>query len=206
MRAQKFTKTATFLFPLLNIPKSLFDCNILDPWGRIKFRSRFLNAYLHDSNITKYNNKDYIFLLIRNYRDTEFDKFYNIIQSFPNYIDDYELKGCLVLVFSVPTDFIPDYNLILKGLYSEVSPEAKKLILKNNYFSGKIFTLPLIMNKAKVLKDSWEERLSNPGSIADLKDQEVWPIISCSNEILESTVALEYSNNSKHFQPTGEFD
>lgn len=205
MTKNKFTKTATFLFPLLNIPKSLFECNILDPWGRVKFRSRFLNAYLKDSNITEYNNKGNIFLLIRDYRDVEFDKFYSTIQSFPNYIDDYEVRGCLVLVFSVPTDFIPDYNLIIKGLYSEVSSEAKKLILGNSYFSGKIFTLPLIMNKAKVLKDSWEERLSNPGSIADLKDQEVWPIISCEREILDSSIASEYSTNNKHFQPSGEF-
>lgn len=205
MTKNKFTKTATFLFPLLNIPKSLFECNILDPWGRVKFRSRFLNAYLKDSNITEYNNKGNIFLLIRDYRDVEFDKFYSTIQSFPNYIDDYEVRGCLVLVFSVPTDFIPDYNLIIKGLYSEVSAEAKKLILGNSYFSGKIFTLPLIMNKAKVLKDSWEERLSNPGSIADLKDQEVWPIISCEREILDSSIASEYSTNNKHFQPSGEF-
>jgi DNA-binding Lrp family transcriptional regulator len=205
MTKNKFTKTATFLFPLLNIPKSLFDCNILDPWGRIKFRSRFLNAYLKDSNITKYNDKGYIFLLVRDYRDVEFDKFYSTIQSFPNYIDDYEVRGCIILVFSVPSDFIPDYNLIIKGLYSEVSAEAKKLILGNSYFSGKIYTLPLIMNKAKVLKDSWEERLSNPGSIADLKDQEVWPIISCEREILDSSIASEYSTNSKHFQPSGEF-
>lgn len=205
MTKNKFTKTATFLFPLLNIPKSLFDCNILDPWGRIKFRSRFLNAYLKDSNITKYNDKGYIFLLVRDYRDVEFDKFYSTIQSFPNYIDDYEVRGCIILVFSVPSDFIPDYNLIIKGLYSEVSAEAKKLILGNSYFSGKIYTLPLIMNKAKVLKDSWEERLSNPGSIADLKDQEVWPIISCEREILDSSIASEYSTNSKHFEPSGEF-
>lgn len=205
MTKNKFTKTATFLFPLLNIPKSLFDCNILDPWGRVKFRSRFLNAYLKDSNITKYNDKGNIFLLVRDYRDVEFDKFYSTIQSFPNYIDDYEVRGCIILVFSVPSDFVPDYNLIIKGLYSEVSAEAKKLILGNSYFSGKIYTLPLIMNKAKVLKDSWEERLSNPGSIADLKDQEVWPIISCEREILDSSIALEYSTNSKHFQPSGEF-
>lgn len=28
MSQLKFTKTATFLFPLLDIPKSLFECNI----------------------------------------------------------------------------------------------------------------------------------------------------------------------------------
>ena len=37
MKSTKFTKTATFLFPLLDIPKVLFECNIKDKFGRIKF-------------------------------------------------------------------------------------------------------------------------------------------------------------------------
>jgi hypothetical protein len=44
MSEKKFTKTATFLFPLLNIPKNIFDCNIKDTWGRVKYTSRFINA------------------------------------------------------------------------------------------------------------------------------------------------------------------
>ena len=205
MKDIKFTKTATFIFPLLNISKNLFDCNILDPWGRIKFYSRFLNAYLEDKNIEKYNNKDYVFILVRNYRDAEFDKFYSVIQAFPNYVDDYEIQDCLVLVFSIPTNYQKDYNLIIRGLYSETSPDAKKLILTNNYFSGKVFTLPLILNKASVLKNSWEERLSNPGSVADLKEQEVWPIITFTNEILDKNIISKYSASNKYFEPSGEF-
>jgi len=205
MKEIKFTKTATFIFPLLNISKNLFDCNILDPWGRIKFNSRFLNAYLQDQNIEKYNNQNYVFILVRGYRDAEFDKFYSTIQAFPNYVDDYEIQDCIVLVFSIPTNYQKDYELILNGIYSEISPEAKKLILTNNYFSGKIFTLPLILTKATVLKQSWEERLSNPGSIADLKDQEVWPIITFEKEILDKNIISKYSANNKHFEPSGEF-
>lgn len=205
MKDIKFTKTATFIFPLLNISKNLFDCNILDPWGRIKFYSRFLNAYLEDKNIEKYNNKDYVFILVRNYRDAEFDKFYSVIQAFPNYVDDYEIQDCLILVFSIPTNYQKDYNLIIRGLYSETSPDTKKLILTNNYFSGKVFTLPLILNKASVLKNSWEERLSNPGSIADLKEQEVWPIITFTNEILNKNIISRYSASNKYFEPSGEF-
>lgn len=205
MKEIKFTKTATFIFPLLNISKNLFDCNILDPWGRIKFNSRFLNAYLHDQNIEKYNNKDYVFIVVRGYRDSEFDKFYSTIQAFPNYVDDYEIQDCVILVFSIPTNYQKDYELILNGFYSEISADAKKLILTNNYFSGKVFTLPLILNKAIVLKQSWEERLSNPGSIADLQDQEVWPIITFDKEILDKNIISKYSANNKHFEPSGEF-
>ncbi len=200
----KFTKTATFLFPLLNVPKSLFDCHILDNWGRLKHKSRFLNAYLANSTISKYEEENYIYVVTRGYRDTDFDKFYTTVQAFPNFIDDYDIKDCCVFIFSIPTDFAADYYLIIKGKYSEITANSKKLILANHYFSGKAYTLPLILNKAIVLKDSWEERLSNPGSPALLYDQEVWPIINSTAEILTHEVVNSYSTNKK-LTPTGDF-
>ena len=200
----KFTKTATFLFPLLNVPKSLFDCHIQDSWGRLKHKSRFLNAYLKNDTISKYEEENYIYILARGYRDTDFDKFYSTVQAFPNFIDDYDIKECVVFIFSVPTDFDRDFNLIINGKYSEISAESKKLILANHYFSGKSYTLPLILNKAIVLKESWEERLSNPTSPAFLYDQEVWPIINNKTEILTNEVISNYTTNSK-LTPTGDF-
>ena len=187
----KFTKTATFLFPLLNVPKSLFDCHIQDSWGRLKHKSRFHNAYLKNDTISKYKEENYIYILARGYRDTDFDKFYTT-------------KECVVFIFSVPTDFNKDFNLIINGKYSEISAESKKLILANHYFSGKSYTLPLILNKAIVLKESWEDRLSNPGSPAYLHNQEVWPIINSKTEILTNEVISNYTTNSK-LTPTGDF-
>mgnify|MGYP001161243549 FL=1 len=200
----KFTKTATFLFPLLNVPKSLFDCHITDSWGRLKYKSRFLNAYLKNDTISKYKEENYIYVLARGYRDTDFDKFYTTVQAFPNFVDDYDIKECTVFIFSIPTDYINDFNLIINGKYSEVTANGKKLILANHYFSGKSYTLPLILNKAIVLKESWEERLSNPGSIAHLYDQEVWPIINNKTEILTNEVISNYTTNSK-LTPTRDF-
>ena len=86
----KFTKTATFLFPLLNVPKSLFDCNILDSWGRLKHKSRFLNCYLKNDTISKYKEENYMYIVVRGYRDTDFDKFYTNLLSYPNFIDYFE--------------------------------------------------------------------------------------------------------------------
>mgnify|MGYP007100238047 CR=1 FL=1 len=77
-------------------------------------------------------------------------------------------------------------------------------ILLNNFFSGKAFTLPLILNKAEALKNSWEERLSTPGSPAELKDQEVWPIIESENEELNDSIMSKITTK-KELSPTGEF-
>lgn len=200
----KFTKTATFLFPLLNVPKSLFDCHITDSWGRLKYKSRFLNAYLANNTISKYKEENYIHVLVRGYRDTDFEKFHSTIQAFPNFIDEYDIKECTVFIFSIPTDYQNDFDLLINGKYSEITANSKKLILGNHYFSGKSYTLPLILNKAIVLKESWEERLSNPTSPAYLYDQEVWPIINCTKEILTNEVISNYTTKNK-FTPSGDF-
>lgn len=202
----KFTKTATFLFPLLDIPKKLFDCNIKDVFGRTKISNRFINAFSRNKCIDKYNeeDKDYVFILVKTYQDVDFDRFYTTLQAFPNYVDDYDSKGCCIFVFEVSEKRQKDFDLIKHGKYSEVSADAKKAILMNNFFSGKPFTLPLVLNKAEALKNSWEDRLSTPGSPAELKDQEVWPIIESENEELNDSIMSQITTK-KELSPSGEF-
>jgi hypothetical protein len=206
MSQLKFTKTATFLFPLLNIPKSLFDCNIKDVFGRTKINNRFINAFSKNKCINKYNeeDKDYVFIVVKNFQDVDYDRFYTTLQAFPNYVDDYDSQGCCIFVFGVPENRQKDFKLIKNGKYSEVSANAKKAILMNNFFSGKVFTLPLILNKSEALKNSWEDRLSTPGSPAELKDQEVWPIIESEDEELNDSVMSKITTK-KELSPTGEF-
>jgi uncharacterized protein YutD len=202
MSEVKFTRTATFLFPLLEISKNLFDCDIRDKYNRPQHKTRFLNAYLKHEGITQ--EEDCLYLVLRNYRDVSFDIFYSTIQALPNYVDDYDSQGCCIFIFSVPEKRQKDFDLIKNGKYSEVSAEAKKAILMNNFFSGKVFTLPLVLNKAEALKNSWEDRLSTPGSPAELKDQEVWPIIELENEELNNSIMSKITTK-KELSPTGEF-
>jgi len=191
----KFTKTATFIFPLLQIPKNLFEVSVLDKYGRNIYSNRFINAYLEDQNVTSFQDdveNNYIFLLLKNYQDVNFSTFYSTITAFPNYVDDYDIKDCLVMVFRIPEETKEDYDLLINGKYSEISTESKKLILGNNFYSGKAFTLPLILNKSSALKESWEDKLSFIGphiySPADLGDQEVWPIINREKEVLTKEI------------------
>lgn len=175
----KFTKTATFIFPLLGIQKNLFYCNIKTLGGYTKHTLRFINAYLSNPSVPDYNNKNYISIVVKNYRDVDFDAFYNTMITFPNYIDDYEVANCLVLVYKVPDETFDDYLKLLDGKYSEVSVEGKRLILGNAFYSGKPMTLPLILHKAESLRVSWEERLG-----CSLGDQEVWSCINMEEEVL----------------------
>lgn len=203
MKELKYTYTATFLFPMLQVPKAFFDCDVKDMFGRLQFKTRFINAYLSDTCVTKYNNENYIFVLLRNYRDVNFDVFYSTLQAFPNYVDDYDNKECLIVVFRVPEETMEDYQLLLNGGYSMISKDAKALILKHSFFSGQPMTLPLILHKSDVLKESWETRLSTPGSPANLYDQEVWPIIDREKEELNQSI-INSQCKKKHLSPTEE--
>lgn len=180
----KYTKTATFLFPLLDIKKSVFSCDVKDVFKRPLFSSRFLNAFLYDEDVDKYQ-ENHVFLLTRNYRDVDFDSFYTTMKAFPNYVDDYEKGDFLIFIFKIPDATIIDFHLLLKGKYSEISNESKNLIYGNHYYNGESSTLPLIMTKSNALKQSWEKTLSHlPNSIVDLGNQEVWSIIIKEEEKL----------------------
>ena len=208
MSEVKYTKTASFLFPLLEIPKHLFTCDVRSTFGKLMFTQRFINAYLADSQVTKYNDKDYVFLVVRNFRDLNFDTFYSTMIALPNYVDDYDNRDFLIMVYSVPPSQKENFDLIINGKYSELDAAGKKLILSNSFFSGKPMTLPLILNKATALKVSWEERLSlvneHVYSPAYLYDQEVWPIINQRDEVL-SPDKLEFFTTSKSLSISGEF-
>jgi hypothetical protein len=204
----KFTKTATFLFPLLNIPKKFFKCDIRDPWGRMKYSTRFLNAYLKHEEITKYSDSNHVFLILRNYRDPEFENFYSSLCKLSNYVDDYDSGSCLIAVFKVPEFLQDDFNMIKEGLYSKVSQKAKELILSNHYFSHESSTIPMILYKSEALRREWEKRLSNEHkecpSIVDLRDQEVWAILNIQKETLTKTILDSYKEK-KQLQVSGEF-
>lgn len=196
----KYTKTSTFLFPLLCIPKGLFHCNVKNSFGKLLMTTRFLNSYLIDSDLAneEYNEGPYVFLIIKPYQDTDFDAFYNTILSYENYVDEYERLGYVIMVFRIPDKLLEDYNKIMNGKYSEISKEARQLIMGNCFFSSKPKFIPMILSKSVALKTSWEERLSFIGpdidSPADLGDQEVWGIITKDKETFNKAKLQEITN------------
>lgn len=203
----KYTKTSTFLFPLLEISKSLFQCNVEGIFGKI-ITNRFLNSYLIDSDLDskEFNEGPYVFLVIKNYRDKNFESFYHTLTSKDNYVDEYEKFNFLIVVFKISDKFLIDYNLLLKGKYSKLSHDAKTLILNNAFYSGKSrVTLTYIFSKSPKLKKSWEKRLSCPGSSeVDLKNKEVWSIIRKEKETFNDELLKNFSKNQK-MSPNKEF-
>lgn len=205
---KKYTKTSTFLFPLLKIPKYTFNCHIENNFHKVLHTTRFINAYLHDNSLPYYSG-DCVYLLLENYQDPKFEEFYFTLTSFPNYLDDYESNGYLVAMYSIPEENKKDYDLILEGKYSEISDAAKALIIGNYYYHGAKMTLSLILHKSDALKETWEKTLTFIGkdikSPANLRDQEVWSKIIQENQILTKEVFAELKLSNK-IKPSKEFD
>ena len=201
----KFTKTSSFLFPLLEIPKTLFNCNVSSTFKNTIMTNRFLNSYLIDKDLNCDFNKDpFLFIVIKPYRDKDFQSFFDTLVSLDNYVDDYEKEDFITLIFEVKEKKIPDYNLIIEGKYSKISKESKKLILNNSFFR-RPEVLPLILSKSTELKKTWEARLSSPKHIVDLKDQEVWGILNKEEESFSCETLRELKKTKLKLTPNQEF-
>lgn len=212
MSYTKYTLTSTFLFPLVNVPKQLFKCNVKSSFDRLIMSTRFLNSYMWDEDLEmEFNYGPYILVVVKPYRDAEFQEFYSTIISMPSYVDEYEKEGYIVMIFKVLEENMPFYNLILAGKYSELPAEGKKIILKNNYSRLDPNLIPLIFNKDDGLRQSWEKALSNPhenprlDSTICLEGKEVWSKILRENEGLSDVILKAIGSTSK-LTPEKEFN
>jgi len=196
----KYTKTATFLFPLLGIPKGIFYCDIKNSFGGTKYSTRFYNAYIGDCKVDNYK-EGFIFLVTRAYQDSNYDSFYDTMTSFENYVDDYERGNYVVFIFSILDKFKIDYTLIMSGTYSKICRMAKQAIIRESFYSGNPTTIPLILSKSEELKKGWEKRLNAP-----LGNQEVWSIIMPEKEKLCDDVLEEIVPGHQIIEPNREFE
>lgn len=191
----KYTKTSVFLFPLLDIPISLFN--------KANGKSRLVNCFLYDQKIKHYR-ENHIFLVIDNYQDVQFSEFEKKLENHDNFITSYDiLKGKYsIKVFSIPKDKIEDYKLFLEGKYSKISDASKSLIL-NCEFKSKGF-LNMIFSKADEAKKAIEEVIGEKLP----SDAEVYGIYNLNNEILNINRIDELSKmiKKKSIDENKEFD
>jgi hypothetical protein len=179
MKAKKkkhFTKTSTFIFPLLNIPRTAFLYD-KKTFGKVDTSSRFINSYLYNTVCEKHNN--HVSIIIDSYRDAEFDNFYIKLSSHDAFVDSYEVDDTLIMVFAIPDDMLDDVTKIIDGKYSTVSNVAKQLIMKHHYFDSQSSVIPMILNKSQALKTEWENRIG-----CSIGDNEVWVIMNPDEETL----------------------
>lgn len=140
------TMSSTYILPLLGLKKEylLLDIN-------------FINAYIEHSNF-KHNLGEYIYLIYRYIPIPYYAKFIEILQK---------QKGCLsylrdldkrfdCFVFKTDEKFINDVKLLLKGKYSKISEDAKKLILNFHNQTNPETPLAQILYKGNLRRNELE--------------------------------------------------
>lgn len=178
MDKKTYTRTATFLFPLLGIYKSIFNVDNQVIGGKSN-DSLFYNAYLSLVGHVSRGSGTVYFLLEAEWNPKAANRLTELLSGYKNYREHFQVGGYIIFVFTVLDQYMRDYELILEGKYSLVSNAGKNIIFQNHFFSGKPHVLPLIMNKSSALKVAWEERLD-----AQINNQEVWPILQKKKETL----------------------
>jgi hypothetical protein len=159
----------------------------------------------------EFNYEPYVFVAVKPYRDSNFERFISTITAMPTYVDEYEKGEYIIMIFRVPDKNIGFYEMILDGKYSELPPEGKAVVLRNNFFSLDPNILPCILNKDTGLKRSWENAMSAPhpdpriDSTVRLGDAEVWSKILKENEGL-SDEKLRNLGKTPKLTPAKEFD
>jgi len=160
--ALKKTITTIFITPLLVKRDKLID-------------NGFVNGYIKDLR-RDVQYKDAVYLL---FKPENLDKFRDFVDNEADKIvDDYDYEdGYVVLVYSIPSGFKNDVNLIKQGKYSQTSSKFQTAfpkiikIMKNGLHRDEISLQYRIFKKSLDLKELWEEKIGESFT----EDMEVWP-------------------------------
>lgn len=142
-----------------------FILPMISELGRRKefyLNDKFIGCYVEDINKEKTRDKIILVYKFDVYNHTVGDiKHYKELYNHKTYLKgqdyDYNDKNIVVYMFNVPKEFQEDYQLILEGKYSEISPTLKLNILKF-WDSDKTTLLHSILFKGQKIKEFWKER------------------------------------------------
>ena len=154
----------------------------------------FINAYIKDVN-QDHHYENCIYLL---FKPSDMDIFMDFLEKereVRDLVDDYDYEGgYVVVVYSLPSKFYKDYNLIKQGLYSRTSKEFQEIfpkvikIIKNGKHRDEISLQYRIFNRTQDLINFWEEKLN----IVFQPDQEVWEGFHTERETLDFNKMKNY--------------
>jgi hypothetical protein len=183
--------SASFILPLVDIPNKALITNY-----------RLYNTYLYDLALPNYRS-GHIFVVHKNYQDLKFEEFEQVLVGNKNFIDSYDIAKSRygVKVYEIPKEHQDCLVKLLAGGYSRIKEETKKIITGNNVTDHKF--IHKVLYKDKKLREKVEARLSNPKSVANLVNQEIWSKIDFVKEELSPKVKAKLLKSK--LSPSKEF-
>jgi len=154
----------------------------------------FITAYINDKDYPVYKNS--VYLLYKPEDIHAFDEFLKSEYNRTNWmLEDYDYEGgYIVTVYKFPEKFMREYNLFLKGKYSQFGPDYVNLfpekveIVKNGKRSLKFSLAYHIFNRSEAIRKYWERMIGEELPA----DAELW-----SSPNIETTETLDINNIKK---------
>lgn len=171
----KKTISSIFIVPTLKIDRENLKGN------------NFINGYILDSRKdVQYENAVYLL-----FKPENIEKFREFLEKeYENnhmLIDDYDYEdGFVVLVYKLNQKYANDYDLVMKGKYSQTSEKFKNLfpkvikIMKGGLHKDELSLQVRIFKKSEDLRQYWESKID----INFSDDMEVWEGFHTENETL----------------------
>ncbi len=178
------TKTSNFLLPLIGYSIDFFQPYLIESF--LKEEREELTPYRIYS-VFKWN------------KNINYEEFLNTLRNNPNYRGEFSLHGSdyTVMLFEIPDKFKLEYDLFLKGKYSQFSKEAKEQLLKGRSPQS---SMSDILSKSTRLREHWEKELG----MRIPSFYELYSIYNIEEETLKRT---DYKPLTKEIlTPNSEFD
>lgn len=141
--------SSSYILPFIGIKKKEY----------LLMNLNFINCYVSHYNY-KHDIGEYVYLIYRYSPISYYSKFTSILQKQKgciNYIRDERDKRFDCFIFKIDDKFVKDISLILKGKFSSISDESKKIILNFNNQLKPEDPINQILYKGTLRKNELEE-------------------------------------------------
>lgn len=164
-------QTLKFLLPLVAIH---------NPY--IYLRDEFVGAYIGD--VDKPDNDGNLLLVYKYPMTVEWAEFEDKLKEVPEYLGSYDYGEQKIVVYKFSLEeYEEDFQLVMNGLYSKISPEAKLKVVKfwDRYSSSTLPKKILEVNESLLI--NWVSWNKDPKEYC--AEGELWYIPDLDNEIFD---------------------
>jgi len=169
----KKTKTFSYMYPM---------ASTLIP---VESTEHLVNVFLGDVEYPKLNN--HLFLLYRFNGSIAFTEFEDEFETFPSFVKSYDPdKYHVMKVIDIPKDMQSNYDAFKKSMYSKLSDNYKKVIIKHwrikedHKLSGVLYKKEFVY---KAMEDKINDGVSYRSHVTIDRNQEASSVLDMDKEM-----------------------
>lgn len=151
-----YNKATSFILPLIFLSRKL--SSIIEEAKGGGYVGFLINCYVACDFIEN-KNKNSVFLLLKFSKSSRYKAQEDYFSNHDCFIKHYDHDGYVIFEFQIPDKYIPDYELILNGKYSEIKEETKHQILSFHAGSDNHAPVRIVLEKDQTVVKQMEKDL-----------------------------------------------